>query len=178
LCAAPLPGTVVARFDHQTGLFDRAYAIEDAHAHESSVLDRAVEDLSRNDLVIADRHYCIVQFLAAIAARCGFFLIRQHGRLKGKLLGNRKRIGKIDSGVVYEQALEISDGEHTLEVCRITLELAEPTREGDRGKRIPCVDDDVELRSEVQLFSALRIVSVLHGDVCVQLSAGLIGRVA
>jgi len=107
------------------------YAIEDAHAHESSVLDRAVEDLSRNDLVIADRYYCIVQFLAAIAARCGFFFIRQHGRLKEKLLGNRKRVGKMDSGVVYEQTLKISDGEHTLEVRRITVELAEPTREGD-----------------------------------------------
>ncbi len=131
LCAAPLPGTVVARYDHQTGLFDRAYAIEDAHAHESSVLDRAVEDLSKNDLVIADRHYCIVQFLAKIAARCGFFLIRQHGRLKGKLLGNRKRTGRIDSGVVYEQALEIGDGEYTLVVRRITVELDEPTRDGD-----------------------------------------------
>lgn len=32
LCAAPLPGTTVARYDHQTGLFDRAYVIEDAHA--------------------------------------------------------------------------------------------------------------------------------------------------
>ena len=49
-----------------------------------------------------------------MAARCGCFLIRQHGRLKGKLLGKRKRIGRIDSGVVYEQALEICDGEDTL----------------------------------------------------------------
>ena len=57
LCAAPLPGTVVARFDHQTGLFDQAYLLEDAHAQESSVLDRVLEDLSRREFLIADRHF-------------------------------------------------------------------------------------------------------------------------
>lgn len=44
LCAAALPGTVVARIDHQAGLFDRADLLEDAHAQESSVLDRAAAD--------------------------------------------------------------------------------------------------------------------------------------
>jgi hypothetical protein len=131
LCAAPLPGTVVARFDHQSGLFDQAYLLEDAHAQESTVLDRVLEDLSRRDLLIADRHFCILRFMFKLAARGGCFLIRQHGRLKGKLLGKRKRIGRIDSGVVYEQALEICDGEDTLVVRRITVELDKPTRDGD-----------------------------------------------
>lgn len=131
LCAVPLPGTVVARFDHQTGLFDRAYLLEDAHAQESTVLDRVIEDLLRRDLVIADRHFCIVRFMLKVAARCACFAIRQHGRLKGKLLGKRKLTGKIDSGVVYEQALEIHDGDETLVVRRITVELIEPTRDGD-----------------------------------------------
>ena len=71
LCAAALPGTIVARFDHQTGLFDQAYLLEDAHAQEASVLDRVLDDLFRYDLVIADRHFCIVRFLLKIAARCG-----------------------------------------------------------------------------------------------------------
>lgn len=131
LCAAPLPGTVVARFDHQRALFDQAYLLEDAHAQESTVLDRAVEDVGEGDLVIADRHFCIIRFLLKLAARCGCFLIRQHGRLKGKLLGKRKRRGRIESGIVYEQALEIRDGDETLVVRRITVELDEPTRDGD-----------------------------------------------
>lgn len=131
LCAAPLPGTVVARFDHQTGLFDQAYLLEDAHAQESTVLDRVLADLSRHDLVIADRHFCIVQFLLKMAARCGCFVIRQHGRLKGHLLGKRRRVGRIDSGEVYEQALQIRDGDETLVVRRITVDLVEPTRDGD-----------------------------------------------
>ena len=131
LCAAPLPGTVVARYDHQTGLFDQAYLLEDGHAQESSVLDRVLDDLSDHDLVIADRHFCIVRFLIKMAACCSFFVIRQHGRLKGKLLGNRKRVGEIDSGVVYEQTLEICDGGQTLRVRRISVMLHRPTRDGD-----------------------------------------------
>jgi hypothetical protein len=146
LCAAPLPGTVVGRFDHQTGLFDQAYLLEDAHAQESTVLDRVLDDLLAKDLVIADRHFCIVQFLLKLAARCGFFVIRQHGRLKGKLLGKRKCVGQIDSGIVYEQALEISDGEQTLVVRRVTVELREPTRDGDREihvlSNVPVKDAD------------------------------------
>jgi hypothetical protein len=131
LCAAPLPGTIVARFDHQTQMFDQAYLLEDAHAQEASVLDRVLEDLAERDLVIADRHFCIVKFLLGIVARCGCFLIRQHGRLKGTLLGKRKRIGRIDSGQVYEQTMEIRDGDRSLELRRVTVVLKEATRNGD-----------------------------------------------
>ena len=133
LCAAPLPGTIVARFDHQTQMFDQAYLLEDAHAQESSVLDRVLEDLAERDLVIADRHFCIVEFLLDIGARRGCFLIRQHGRLKGQLLGKRKRIGRIDSGEVYEQAMEIRDRDRDriLVLRRVTVSLKEATRDGD-----------------------------------------------
>ncbi len=131
LCAAPLPGTIVARLDHQTQMLDRAYLLEDAHAQESSVLDRALEDIGKQDLVLADRHFCIVNFMMEIAARSGCFLIRQHGRLKGKLLGKRRHIGRIDSGKVYEQAMEICDGERTFVLRRVTVCLKQPTRDGD-----------------------------------------------
>ncbi len=144
LCAMPLPGTVVGRFDYQTGLFDRAYLLEDAHAQESTVLDRVVEEISKRDLLIADRHFCIVRFLLKIAVRLGFFVIRQHGRLKGTLRGKRRRIGRTETGVVYEQALEIGDGDETLVVRRITIELDKPTRDGDMEihilSNVPAVD--------------------------------------
>jgi hypothetical protein len=131
LCAAALPGTVVGRFDHQTGLFDRAYLLEDAHAQESSVLDRAVEDLEVRSLVLADRHFCIVKFMLRVAARGAFFLIRQHGRLKGELLGKHRRIGRTETGEVFEQQMVMRDGESTLRVRRITVCLDDATRDGD-----------------------------------------------
>jgi hypothetical protein len=132
LCAAPLPGTIVARFDHQTQLFDRAYLLEDAHAQESSVLNRAAADLRPGDLIITDRHFCIVAFLLELAAQGSCFLCRQHGRLQGKLLGKRRSVGRTATGEVYEQSLEIRAGDRTLVVRRITVCLNKPTRDGDQ----------------------------------------------
>src|SRR5262249_58417980 len=87
LVAAALPGTVVAKFNLEQQLFERAYLLEDAHAQESTVLDRVVADLSVNELLIADRHFCIAKFLLDVAAALGFFVIRQHGRRQGELVG-------------------------------------------------------------------------------------------
>ena len=93
---------------------NQAYLLEDAHAQESTVLDRVVEDLSAKDLVIADRHFCIVRFLLQLAARSGFFVIRQHGRLKGKLLKKRKRVGKTDSGTCLLYTSDAADDVSTV----------------------------------------------------------------
>ena len=128
---APLPGKVVARFDLQRQLFDRAYLLEDAHDQESATCDRLVEDLLPNDVIVADRHYCIVRFLERIAAAAGLFIIRQHGRLKGVLLRKRKRLGRTSSGVVFEQAMKLSAAADALAVRRITVVLDTPTRDGE-----------------------------------------------
>lgn len=131
LCAAALPGTVVAKFDLQTQLFEQAYLLEDAHSQESTVLDRVVADLQAKELLIADRHFCIVKFMLDVAAATSCFLIRQHGRLKGELLGKRRKIGRIATGTVYEQAMRITDGDRELILRRITVDLLKPTRDGD-----------------------------------------------
>jgi len=132
LCAAALPGTVVAKFNLEEQLFERAYLLEDAHAQECAVLDRVVADLQANELLLGDRHFCIVKFLLDVAAAGGFFVIRQHGRLQGELLGKRRKIGRTETGVVHEQALRIRDGDgRALTVRRITVELDTPTRDGD-----------------------------------------------
>jgi hypothetical protein len=134
LAAAALPGTVVGKFNLEKQCFERAYLLEDAHAQESTVLDRVVADLQEYELLIADRHFCIVRFLLDVAAKCGFFVIRQHGRLKGKLLGKRRKVGRSDTGMVYQQKLRIRDNGsgHEMLVRRITVVLDEPTRDGDR----------------------------------------------
>lgn len=128
---APMPGKIVARFDLQRQVFDRTYVLLDGHSQESTCCDQIVDDLLPKDVIIGDRHYCIVAFLEKIAAAYGFFVIRQHGRLKGVLLGKRKRIGRISTGVVYEQQMKLSAAEDAMTVRRITVELDQPTRDGD-----------------------------------------------
>ena len=128
---APLPGTAVARFDLQRQLFDREYLLEDAHAQESTVLDRVLEDLQPGEVLMADRHYCILSFLRNADEKGVFFLIRQHGRFKGVLVGRRRKIGRIETGTVYEQTINTRSAVDALVMRRITVELDEPTRDGD-----------------------------------------------
>lgn len=125
----PLPGTVVARFDLGRQLFDRAYLLEDAHAQECSVKHRVIADLKPNDVIVADRHYCVLDFLKSIDKAEAAFVIRQHGRFKGVLVGKRKSVGQIPTGKVYEQEVRTSDNAFSMR--RISLELNQPTRDGD-----------------------------------------------
>ena len=131
--AAPLPGTVVAMLDMQTELIDDVFLIEDGHAQERTILDQALNTIEPMDLIIGDRHYCTIGFLTGIAERGGFFTIRQHGTLKGELVGTRKYRGRSETGKVFEQDLVIGKtaSEPGLRVRRITVELDEPTRDGD-----------------------------------------------
>jgi hypothetical protein len=127
IASATLPGIVVATYELGRDLFDRAYLLQDAHAQEASILDRVLEDVQKNDLIIGDRHFCIISFLSGILLRKGAFIIRQHGRLKGELLGQRRKIGHASGGMAYEQQLRVGD----MVLRRVTVELDEPTRDGD-----------------------------------------------
>jgi hypothetical protein len=131
--AAPLPGTVVAMLDMQTELIDNVFLIEDGHAQERTILDDVLNAIEPMDLIIGDRHYCTIAFLTGIAGRRGFFAIRQHGTLKGQLVGKRKYRGRSETGKVFEQAMVIGKTatQPGLYVRRITVELHEPTRDGD-----------------------------------------------
>ncbi|NND98142.1 MAG: transposase, partial [Pirellulaceae bacterium] len=129
---APLPGKVVARFNLQRQLFDRAYLLVDAHDQELATCDAIIADLQPRQVLIADRHYCIIAFFEKISAAAGFFVIRQHGRLKGELIGKREHVGEIETGIVYEQSMKLHRSEESMVVRRITVDLFNPTRGGDQ----------------------------------------------
>lgn len=66
--------------------------------------------------------------MAGIIAKKGAFIIRQHGRLKGQLIGERRQVGRASGGMAYEQHLRVGD----MILRRVTVELDEPTRDGDK----------------------------------------------
>jgi hypothetical protein len=102
-------------------LFDRAHLLADAHAQESSALDRVLDDQQTGDLLLADRHYCILGFLHAADKKKVGFLIRQYGRFKGVLYGERRLIGRSSTGTVYEQTIRTSDAVGALAMRQITV---------------------------------------------------------
>ena len=80
-----------------------------------------------------DRNFCTLGFLFGIRSRRAKFLVRQHANLPGRLRGRRKYMGRIETGRVYEQPMEITDPKtgSTVTIRRITVKLNKPTRDGD-----------------------------------------------
>jgi len=132
LNVAPLPGKALVVFDPQYGLVIDVLPCEDGHAQERSLFPELLETVEADDLWIADRNFCTVGFLHGIPDRRGKFIIRQHGGLPFTLKGRRRRVGETETGVVFEQAMEVRDEEGNVRVFRrITVKLHEPTRDGD-----------------------------------------------
>jgi hypothetical protein len=129
--AAPLPGRILVVLDPELGVARDAFVTPDGHASERTLLDDVLPTVGEKELWIADRNFCTLKFLFQIADKNAFFLIRQHGSIQGRLKGGRRFIGDSSTGKVYEQELELTHGGETRTVRRITVELLEPTRDGD-----------------------------------------------
>jgi hypothetical protein len=131
--AAALPGKALVVLDQRHMLIENVFLAESGHAQERSLINEVLPTVKAGDLWIADRNFCTLSFFFGIMRRRGFFLIRQHEQLKGRLVGKRKCIGKTDRGTIYEQKLILTDpetGEGKV-VRRITIKLKRKTRDGD-----------------------------------------------
>ena len=128
---APLPGTILVVLEPETGLARDVFLTPDGHAQERSLLDDVLQTVQERDVWMADRNFCTFKFMFEIAKKLGFFIIRQHGKVKGALKGRRRFSGDGSTGKVYEQEIHLTlDGE-TQMFRRITVELKEATRDGD-----------------------------------------------
>ena len=130
--AGPLPGKSLVVYDPMLHLPIDVFPCEDGHAQERSMLKTVLETIVSNDVWIADRNFCVVDFTCGIKKRGAWFIIREHGKYPFKLIGKEKNIGKIETGTVYEQSVLVRDeaGEqHTFR--RIRAKLKTKTRDGD-----------------------------------------------
>lgn len=129
----PLPGQALVVLDPELMLAIDVFPCEDGHAQERSLLPQVLETVEAKDLWIADRNFCTTGFLFGIAQQKGFYVIRQHAStLTYELLGNRRKIGRCPTGMVYEQSMRL-DRPHgpPMVIRRITVELKKPTRDGE-----------------------------------------------
>jgi len=139
LHSSPLPGQALVVLDPQLRLLIDVFPCEDAYAQERSLLGEVLETVAADDLWIADRNFCTTRFLFGLRDRQAAFLIRQHGStLWGKrLIGRKRKVGRCETGLVYEQTLEIRNPDErdsqrqVFTLRRITVMLDEPTRDGE-----------------------------------------------
>ncbi|MEO8630834.1 MAG: IS4 family transposase [Betaproteobacteria bacterium] len=138
LNAAPLPAHCLVVLDPQTKLAIDVFPCEDGHAQERTLLPAVLETVERDDAWMADRNFCTRDFLLGIQRRRARFIIRQHASLPCQLVGKRRKIGHSETGVVFEQALQLldADGAPAATFRRITVELIQPTRDGEHELHI------------------------------------------
>jgi IS4 transposase len=131
--AAPLPGQALVFYDPRLMLIEDVFPCEDGHAQERALLDEVVARLRQRDLVIADRNFCVRQFLLAILAQGGCFAIREHQKLAWETAGRLYGRGRIDGARVREQRVSIrNDQDDKVFLRRVVLDLDEPTRDGEK----------------------------------------------
>jgi hypothetical protein len=93
--------------------------------------------------------------LVGIRDRHGCFAIRQHGQLPHELVGKRKWVGESETGLVYEQRIRVFDAEgNWTTIRRVTVELNEPTRDGETEIHI--------LTNLPKRIGALRVAELYH----------------
>lgn len=133
IASGPLPGQALVVLEPDRMLLTDVFPCEDGHAQERSLLPQVLPTVQAADLWIADRNFCTTGFLFGIAARSAAFLIRQHRQtLNYELLGERRKIGRCPTGMIYEQKMRLMDAEgNRLDVRRVTIELKKPTRDGE-----------------------------------------------
>ena len=152
LGAAALPGQSVPVLDPQRQLIEDVVLCEDGHAHERVLLDQLLKKVAAGQCWIADRAYSTKLFLFGIADRKAYFVIRQHASLTGELLGQRRKIGHTETGVVYEQEIKITyEAGATKTFRRVTIERDQRTRKGETAVHI--------LTNLPQRVTALRVAA-------------------
>jgi len=130
--AAPLPGIALAVLDQEHMTVTDVLLTEDGHAQERALMGEVYPLVQEGEVWVADRNFCTLGFLAALLARRGSFVLRQHGNVQGELLGRRQPKGRCETGWVYEQRVRLRDEQgQVMEVRRITVALDQPTRDGD-----------------------------------------------
>jgi hypothetical protein len=130
--SGPLPGQALAVLDPDRMLIVDLFPCEDGEAQERRILPEVIPSARKRDLWIADRNFCTTGFLFGLARQGACFLIRQHAStLSWEKETKLHKIGRCETGVVYEQKLCLQEGEQTLWVRRITIRLDQPTRNGE-----------------------------------------------
>jgi hypothetical protein len=130
---AALPGHSLAVLNPHRELIEEVIVCEDGHANQKPLMVRLLAMALPGQCWIADRDFTTCPLLFGLQDQGAYFVIRQHAILQGVAVGRRGRLGRIATGVVYQQRLRLTnrDGREMV-VRRVTVVLDQPTRDGDR----------------------------------------------
>lgn len=169
---AALPGHTLVVYDPDSGLVSDIVACEDAHAQERSAMAPLLASAQPGELWIADRNFCTHAILQSWHDAQAGFIVREHAK-HPKLLdaGALRRCGRIETGEVHEQAIDVREGQAPWR--RIELRLDTPTEAGDTAIALwSNLPPEVSAQQIAQLYRKRwrieemfqRLESVLHSE--------------
>jgi hypothetical protein len=130
--AGALPGKSLVVYEPALGLVCAVFPCEDGHAQERSLLGPVLETVQAGDLWIQDRNFCTCAFLHGLYIRGAGFITRQHGGLPFTVVTSWRAMGRIETGQVAEQRVEVRDAQGRPQLFRrIQVKLDQATRDGD-----------------------------------------------
>src|SRR6266436_5517741 len=131
--AGALPGKSLVVYEPTAGLVSDVFPCEDGHAQERSMLGQVLETVQAHDLWIQDRNFCTCAFLCTIDNRDAGFITRQHEGLPFEAVTTLRPVGRIETGQVAEQRVQVWDAQGQAHLFRrIRVKLDQATRDGDR----------------------------------------------
>jgi IS4 transposase len=176
---AALPGQSLVVYDPDLDMAVDVLPWEDAHSQERTLMNPLISSAQAGDLWIADRNFCTRTILCGLIGYGAHFLIREHGANPNPTeVSALKRIGRIETGMLYEQRVSLTEqcGEEqvTHRLRRLELHLDESTEDGERVIRLLTnAPDSFEPKALAQLYRRRwrienlfqRLESVLHSEV-------------
>jgi IS4 transposase len=128
-----LPGTSLVVYEPAQGLVTDVFPCEDGHAQERSLFGAVLETVQADDLWIQDRNFCTWALLCEIDQRGAAFITRQHEGLPFEIVKALRSVGRIETGHVAEQRVQVWDAQGNAHLFRrIRVKLDQATRDGDR----------------------------------------------
>jgi hypothetical protein len=130
--SGPLPGMALAVLDPDRMLIVDLFCCADGEAQERRIFPEVIPTAQPRELWIADRNFCTTGFLFGLARQGACFVIRQHAStLSWEKATRQKKVGRCETGLIYEQILDLRQDDRTLRVRRVTIKLDEPTLSGE-----------------------------------------------
>ena len=128
-----LPGKSLVVYAPAHGLVRDVFPCEDGHAQERSMLGLVLATVQADDLWMQDRNFCPCAFLCEIDRRGAGFITRQHEGLPFERVNVLRAVGRIETGHVAEQRVQVRDAQGDAHLFRrIRVKLDQATRDGDR----------------------------------------------
>jgi IS4 transposase len=130
---AALPGHSMVVYAPEEGLVVDMLPCEDAYTQERTLVPAVLEHAQASDLWMGDRSFSTTGILFGLSDKQAAFIIRQHGGQPNPTpLTELKKVGRVETGVVFEQAVQVKNqDERILQLRRIEVHLDEPTEDGD-----------------------------------------------